>query len=356
MRTFILVLAAVVAVATVERRVDAGAAPSQEVAKALEQRKAMAAEFLEKVKTAKDPVALAIEATKDTFPGDEASLTPLNTAGMKCLAEHWEDPRSEATLLALTKGPVMPDVSEQVATRAAACLADVRARKNLKNVIPAGGTPEARVAAVRKAFEEHPKWLTSEEAAIVATRTTLMKEAIATGGVSVVDLVVQCGVWDIMSDFAKQHPEEYLAEVKKIGRRKALAAPYCVDVLTSTHSEKATALVLEWIKEESDGSLLRHLTSLVYRLPGAHENLLALLQDDRFPVCIAAATYLQVGFPTEATVAAIEAEIARRKAAGVPEGKLQGLSNLAEELRALLKKTAPKAAATATADQPKKQP
>jgi hypothetical protein len=301
--------------------------------------------LIAKVRTAPDGAALAVAAAKDK------SVSPLMggsgflvMAGMNILFLMYpDDPRTEATLEQLTKGPIIRE-TETPGMVAAGLLNELRQQKAAKGVIDKAGTPNAKVAAIRKAFADNPEWLTKPENE--GKRMSLMREAIDAGGGSVADLVIQSGNWQFLAGYAKKYPAEYVAAARKAGREKVMTYAYCTDGMRAARSPEALEMLLEWIKEEKDNDALRHMTVDLVAHPGAEKAYRDLLSDERSGVYVAAVVSLAQSFPSESNLAAIEAEIARRKAAGMKDNQLQAFTNAAAEIRDHIKRNGPKPTGT----------
>jgi len=238
-----------------------------------------AEKFRAEVKKAKDPVALAIQMTRDKFH-------VCAVAGMDVLVEHWEDPRSEKTLAKLAKGgPIIIGGLPTTAGKAMMRWDLVQAKKKYKVIMAGSDTPAKKMKAIRAAFKKHPRWLSPAadlSGLEVKLASMLIETAIATAGGEAMDLVV---AWTCLSDaeldkYVSDHRKAAVSYARRIGRKRALAEPRFLAALANTEDKSALKLFEEWLKQEvklKNQSNVNELVSAVTTGKGGKQRLLKFL-------------------------------------------------------------------------------
>ncbi len=270
--------------------------------------------FKATIEQAKDPVALAIPMAKDIFP-------VCAVAGLDVLVQHWQDPRSEATLADIAKGEpkYIREGFKTIAGEAHERLLLVRARKEFEKIMEGKNVPAEKLKAVRSVFEKHPDWLDpqtrpdDERLELVSMLISVLVD-IPGGG----DIVVQSRCLSLLRlyDYVQKHTEESVAYAEKMGLERILSTDYrFVEALGLTQDRKVIILFETWLKQAGEGW---QKEALIYPLARTHGKpfLLKLLLDERPAVVNEAADCLERLFPDAESLLAVREALERRKKAG----------------------------------------
>ncbi len=269
--------------------------------------------FLRDIKSAQDPVALAVEASQDTH-------RYLLLAAIQVLVQHANDPRAEPALDALVRRyPDEPHATNRLPSQAARALGQVRAKRELAELLKDAKTPQQRAARIRALFRENPAWPYSDQGSKHYLVVELIDGLVETEGPAAVDLAVATGfIWH----FGQKYPDALLNYAKQLGCEKTLAKRGLLDGLLSSGARGRGALLDEWIKQAQEESAIDELMIHLGRAADGQQRLRAWLKDSRPAVVCAAAAGLASYFPSETSIAAVEEAARRRKAAGATEQEL----------------------------------
>jgi hypothetical protein len=284
----------------------------------------LADRFHKALETSNDPVGLAMPianlalSSPGQVPDAGQGRAPLEA--MKVLAEHWQDPRAEATLAEIARKE--PRVAREgfptLAGKGQEFLQQVLAKKEYFSILDGAKTPQEKVARIRAAFEAHPNWL---EPGKVPDQAYLIKmlvdTALALDPPAAIDLGVRSGV--LSGDDVRQHAGALLRYARQLDPDKALADPQLLMRLEQTQDPGAAPLVESWLAALKDDKSADRLVAALAKLPGAEKRLQALLNDARPAVALEAVSWLHSRFPDPSSLQAVEQLLQKREQQGAPE-------------------------------------
>jgi len=271
--------------------------------------------FREDLKTAADPVALAIPAAKDR--SGYVAIPALDV-----LLEHWKDPRSEQTLDEVAQGGPhwRGELGLTVWGEAAARLGKVRAKKQIHALLGEKATAKEKLEAIREWCRAHPEVIDPNKGSHL--KTMVIEAAMEYGGGEAMDLVAPSSALPAggIVAYVKKYPKEAIAFARQQG-------PICFSYWGFGDGfiflgPDAVSLVEEWLKNDPKGENSGGYIYALSRLPDGKQRMLNLLNDPRPAVVKRAAGWLRSSFPDQESQEAIRAALERRRQAGAPEDEL----------------------------------
>lgn len=302
-------------------------------------------EFLEKIKNAPDPVAVAVAAAQDKGDSDWFA-TGLALAGMDVLVEHWDDPRSEAALDEIARsGPHIGRGLLSYAGEAAERLAKVRAWKTYTRLLGDAVAPEQKVARIRTILKEglyRPAEPGRDAKVAGALLKLLVHQAVAYGGGTVIDLIFEWGNGrPCIREYLRAYPQESIDFVKRVGMEKVVAKGDFFHALVAADLDEALLPVLEsWLPELKTDEQTQQVVWALGVLPGGEQRLHKLLDDPRLSVVKWAASTMANTYRSQANLEAIVTARDRLSKAGATDRELGFTDLTIKHLREYLEEKA----------------
>jgi hypothetical protein len=213
------------------------------------------ARFLEELRQSSDPVSVAVKMALDPHVGQGEGIAEL--------AKHWDDPRSEQTLEAISRRGrhFVGDLGRTLEGAAYDRLLEGRAKKQLLQIVDGKQTEQERDTAIIQFLESRPDLVKPYPSPLEKTvlARILFQELIKSDDTNAVRLVLKSG--QFRREYATNHYSAMLVYARELTAEQAFGNSPLVEALGRSGDKAVIPIFENWLPEAKDIRTKQYLES-----------------------------------------------------------------------------------------------